>query len=544
MTLPRQFPPSPLFLLPFPDGVNLRLFLSLKTLPQLLLPYIFDRGASYGASPSSGLRDPSAPESGAKKLLIEFSSPNIATKFHGAHLRSTILGAHIAALHGRMGWDVTSINYLGDWGKQMGLLAAGWARFGSDDAFAADPLRHLLDVYNQVEELFKPELEARNKIRDLGGDPEEVEARVAEHDAQGLNAERDAWFKKLEDGDEEAAALWRRFRDVSIEQYIKLYARLGVAFDEYSGESQVSAASIAAVEAALKEKGVYEEDHGAWAIDFKKHGGAKGLDRGILRFRTGSTSYLLRDIAAVLDRAEKHKFDKMIYIVSADQATHFKKVSKALELMGREDLAASIQLVHFGHVHELELPGGGQASLLGDFLDYASGAAGELLQVDVDRAARLGDPVAAADALGASAIMVHALHGKKAAQLSLDLTAAVTFEGETGICLQYWHARLCEMLRSSAGPAAVDYSVVDGEEYGDVLRLLAQYPDTAKAALRNLEPGPLLAYLYRLVDELAACLPEDEEWPAASGGGGIVYSAVRQVLENGLLVLGVPVVGR
>jgi arginyl-tRNA synthetase len=539
-----QFPSSPLFVLPVLDGVHLRVFFSLKSLARVLLPYISDRGALYGTFPARGPSGLSEPIPAPKKLLIEFSSPNIGTEFHGAHLRSTILGTHIAALHEQMGWEVTRINYIGDWGKQIGLLAAGWARFGSEDAFVADPLRHLLDLYKLIEGPFKAELDARGRIRDEGGDPVEVEARMAEIETQGLHAERDRWFKRLEDRDEEAVALWQRFRDVSIEEYTKQYARLGVVFDEYTGESQVSAGSISRVEAALKEKGVYEESHDAWIIDFRKHGGTKGMDKGTLRFRTGTTTYLLRDIAAVLDRAEKYNFDKMIYVVSADQDMHFHRVFRALELMGRADLRAKLEHVHFGKVQELQLVSGGHAQLLRDYLNLSHNTASELLKVDIGKAAPLGDADAVADMIGTSALIVQCLHGRRVGQFAINAMRAATFEGETGPYLQYWHARLCEMLKSVAGPAMIDYSAVDREDYGDLLRLLAQYPDFVKTAFRNLEPGGVLTYLFRLMNEFLICFDHEEEVPEISAGDSLVYGAVRQVLENGLKVLGVPVCGR
>ena len=219
-----------------------------KTLPRLLLPYINDRKDSYGKDPSIGLRDPSSPDLGRRKLVVEFSSPNIGSEFHGKHLRSTILGAYIANLYKNMGWDVVKINYLGDWGKQIGLLGAGWEKFGSEEQFQADPIGHMLGVYNQIDQLFQPELAASRAARDSRGDPVAVET-------QGLFAERNAFFKRMEDGDEEALALWKRFRYVSIEHYIKLYARLNVSFDEYSGESQVTPETMAEVEDYAKEQG-------------------------------------------------------------------------------------------------------------------------------------------------------------------------------------------------------------------------------------------------------------------------------------------------
>jgi arginyl-tRNA synthetase len=498
-----QFPSSPLFVLPVLDGVHLRVFFSLRSLARVLLPYISDRGALYGTFPVQEPSGLSKPTPAPKKLLIEFSSPNIGTEFHGAHLRSTILGTHIAALHEQMGWYVT-----------------------------------------RIKGPFKAELDARGRIRDEGGDPVEVEARMAEIETQGLHAERDRWFKRLEDRDEEAVALWQRFRNVSIEEYTKQYARLNVVFDEYTGESQVSAGSISRVEAALKEKGVYEESHDAWIIDFRKHGGTKGMDKGTLRFRTGTTTYLLRDIAAVLDRAEKYNFDKMIYVVSADQDMHFHRVFRALELMGRTDLRAKLEHVHFGKVQELQLVSGGHAQLLRDYLNLSRNAANELLTVDIGKAAPLGGADTVADIIGTSALIVQCLHGRRVGQFAINAMRAATFEGETGPYLQYWHARLCEMLKSVAGPAVIDYSAVDREDYGDLLRLLAQYPDFVKTAFRNLEPGGVLTYLFRLMDEFLICFDPEEEVPEISAGDSLVYGAVRQVLENGLKVLGVPVCSR
>jgi arginyl-tRNA synthetase len=176
-----------------------------RTIARLLSPYINDRKDSYGRDISLGLHDPSLPDLGRKKLVVEFSSPNIASEFQGTHLRSTILGAYIGNLHEMMGWDVVKINYLGDWGKPIGLLGVGWEKFGSEEEFEADPSGHLLDVYNKINQLFMPEQlaskKARDERRDSGKDSAEIES-------QGLFAERNAFFKRMEDGDETAIAFW------------------------------------------------------------------------------------------------------------------------------------------------------------------------------------------------------------------------------------------------------------------------------------------------------------------------------------------------
>src|ERR1700712_4576800 len=118
-----------------------------------------------------------------------------------------------------MGWDVVKINYLGDWGKPIGLLGVGWEKYGSEELFQADPVGHLFDIYHKIYEEFLPEQVASKKARDEGKDPAEIESK-------GLFAERNAFFKRMEEGEERALALSKRVRDVSIENYTKLYARL------------------------------------------------------------------------------------------------------------------------------------------------------------------------------------------------------------------------------------------------------------------------------------------------------------------------------
>ncbi len=186
----------------------------------------------YGVDTSLGLRD--GPESGQKKILVEFSSPNIARDFTAAHLRSTILGAFVANLYEAMGWDVVRINYLGDWGKHLGLLGLGWQKYGSEEILneQTDQFKYIHDLYTKMEDELQPEQEARKKARDDRQDTVVLET-------QGLFAERDVNFKRMEDGEPDAIALWKTLRDISIEYYVEAYARLNITFDEYSGESQV-----------------------------------------------------------------------------------------------------------------------------------------------------------------------------------------------------------------------------------------------------------------------------------------------------------------
>jgi arginyl-tRNA synthetase len=286
-----QFPKLPLIQEPAASGIWVSILFSPKTLPHLLIPYVLDRCTEYGSNPSINLISNSDNTTRRQKVVVEFSSPNIAKEFHAGHLRSTIIGAFISNLYEDMGWDVVRVNYLGDWGKQFGLLAVGWKRYGSEELFEKEPLVHLLDVYARINKDFKPEQDASRAARDQGLDTKEIES-------QGLYAERNDFFRKMEDGDEDALALWRRFRDVSIQRYITTYARLNITFDEYSGESQVKPSTVQMIEQLLREKGICEEENGSLIIKFAKHG-AKKLATTVIRNRTGTTTYLLRDVAAV-----------------------------------------------------------------------------------------------------------------------------------------------------------------------------------------------------------------------------------------------------
>lgn len=488
---------------------------------------------------SAGLRELDVPNGGRKRIVVEFSSPNIGREFDGAHLRSTIIGAYIASLYEGMGWDVCRMNFLGDWGRHIGLLAVGWFRFGSEELFAADPLRHLLDLYTKIDELFKPEQDAAKKLR-AGGQGNSV------NETQGISGEKDAFFKKMEDGDPDALALWKRFREVCITTYTDLYARLNIKFDDYSGESEVSQETVAEIEAILKEKGVYENSNNAWIIDFGKHG-PRGLGIGIARYGNGTTSYLLRDIAAVLERSRKYSFDKMIYVVSAKQDSHFQQLFRTLELMGCSDLASRLQHVSFGKVQGLSPKPGSSGLLLGDILDQCQTAIHEFLEADQDNMKEFqgGDSSKVSDVLGGIALMTQDLSIKRGSNFTFDINKMATADGYTGLSLQNWFAKLSSKLNGAAVNRdeleSTDYSMFEEEEaYADVLRLLVQFPGIAKSSFKPLESSTILTYLFRIIDLLPAVWDEEAEPEGSHPNLAKLafYESVRQVLENGMRMVG------
>ena len=478
-----------------------------------------------------------------KKVLIEFSSPNIASEFTEAHLRSTILGAFVANMYEAMGWEVTRINYLGDWGKHLGLLGVGWQKYGSEKILdeQTDLFRYIHDLYAKMEEELQPEQDARRKAREDGQD-------FATMESQGLFAERDTTFKRMEDGEPDAITLWKKLRDITVEYYTAVYSRLNIKFDEYSGESRVSLDSdaVTEVEAVLKDKGIYEEQDGAWVIDFDKHGAKLGT--ATVR-KNGSTTYLLRDLATVFDRLKSHAFDKMIYVV-CEQDVHFRQVFKAVELMGRVDISDRLQHITFPKAGGQS--SGGSSHLLGDILDQCQFRMLEAMKSNPEEY-QFEDCEAISKVMGLNFLIVHELSLRKNHNSSLDFNFMASSEGETGIRLQMSYSRLCSaILKNGVHPREdeinnIDYSSLWDEPWSELLRLIARYPEVTTSAFKTLEPGTILAYLFSVVEQISSCLDDADEDDSEGEGStvgskyaarAVLYDSVRQVLENGMKLLG------
>jgi arginyl-tRNA synthetase len=508
------------------------------------LPYINDRRDKYGIDTSLSLQD--GPEFGRKKVLVEFSSPNIASDFTAAHLRSTILGAFAANIYEAMGWDVVRINHLGDWGKHLGLLSVGWQKYGSEKIFdeQTDKFRYVHELYTRMEEEIEPEQQERKRARDNEQDLIVLESR-------GLFAERDTNFRSMEDGDHGAIAFWKKVRDISIEYYVNTYARLNIKFDEFSGESDVSLTpdAVAEVESIFKGRGIYEEQDGAWIIDFDKHGVKLGT--AILRGRNGSTTYLLRDIATVFDRSKRYVFDKMFYVVGG-QDVHFRQVFKAVELMGYGDIAEKLQHITFSKPSGTSF---NRFKTLGHILDQRENSMRETMNAEPDQY-HFDNLDMAAKTLGKNSLVIQELYSKKYHNNSLEANLMTLAEGEN---LQICYGRLCSSIESiGVNPtlddvSSLDYSSLWEEPWCDLLRLMVQYPVIIKSAFtfKTLEPGTILSYLFRLAEELTFCLDEaEEESGGESSAAGskyaaraVLYQSLRQVLGNGMKLLGVTPTG-
>ncbi|KAL0932327.1 arginyl-trna synthetase [Colletotrichum truncatum] len=543
-----KFPESPLIEKPvsFQNGSFLQFWFKPGPLAQFLIPQVAQRGQDFGKNHHNGLKNDQDPSQGKKKIIVEFSSPNIAKPFHAGHLRSTIIGGFISNLYDGAGYDVTRINYLGDWGKQYGLLALGFARFGSEEALSADPINHLYEVYVKINKEMSEEKEAIAAKEQAGED-------VTELKNNSLDEQARKYFKAMTAGDADAVAQWRRFRDLSIVRYKETYARLNIHFDEYSGESQVAEADMEAAAKKLEDMKISEESEGAVIIDFTKHvpgKAGKSLERPIIRKKDGTALYLTRDISELLHREKKYGFDHMIYVVASQQDLHLKQLFKIIELMGYPETAKKCQHINFGLVLGMSTRKG-TVKFLDDILRDVADKMHEVMKKNETKYSQVENPEATADILGISSVMVQDMSGKRINNYKFDMDAMTSFEGDTGPYLQYAHARLCSIFRkaglSEEEIATADLSLLTEKHAVELIRILSQYPDVVQNTLRTLEPTTVLTYLFRMAhvvsssyDHLRIVGSERELMKARLA----LYTAARTVLYNGMRLLGLSPVER
>jgi arginyl-tRNA synthetase len=384
-------------------GTFLQFYFSPTLVPKLILPLILKTKSRYGLNPKNGLKDRSDPSKGKKRIIVEFSSPNIAKPFHAGHLRSTIIGGFLANLYQGAGWDVIRMNYLGDWGRQFGLLAIAFQMFGSEEKLKADPIGHLYDIYVEINRRAEPE-EAEIKAKKANNED------TSELEKKSLTGQARQYFKRMENGDEDALAIWKRFRTLSIERYEQTYARLNISFDHYSGESQVSPESMQTSAKILKETGVSEESEGAVIVDLTKY--SKKLGKAIVQKKDGTTLYLTRDISEAVGRYEKYHFDKMIYVVASQQDLHLAQLFKILEAMGRKDIADKCQHINFGMVLGMSTRRG-TVKFLNDILKDVGEKMHEVMKANETKYAQVPDPERVSDILGITSVMVQDMSSKR-----------------------------------------------------------------------------------------------------------------------------------
>ncbi|KAF8443761.1 hypothetical protein L210DRAFT_3611234 [Boletus edulis BED1] len=348
-----------------------------------------------------------------KKLVIEYSSPNVAKSFHVGHLRSTIIGAFLANLYRTCGWEVVSMNYLGDWGTQ----------YGSKEQLSQDPIKHLYDVYVKVS-------------KDADTDPD-VKSEVG-----------------------------KEWMDTAIER--------------------------------LDQLGLISDANGAKLVDLEKW----KLGKAVLRNADGTSIYLTRDTAGAIERWEKYRFDKMIYVVASQQDLHLaRKIFQILKLM---DFAWAGRLEHVNYGLVL-----GMSTRKGT-AETAS-VMHEQMKRNEEKYNSIEDPEYISQEVGITGIKIQDMAAKRYGfrvkrinNYTFNWDRMLSFEGDTGPYLQYAHVRLTSMERKNPEllplppPSQIDTSLlVESGHARDIAILLGSYLDVVKTALKTHEPSGVVTFAFR-----------------------------------------------
>ena len=254
-----------------------------------------------------------------KTVCMDYSSINIAKRFHIGHLSTTMIGNSLRRIYDFLGWKTVSINHLGDWGTQFGKMICAYKRWGVKEEVEKGGVDEMTRLYVRFHEEAKehPELEDEGR----------------------------AWFKRIEDGDAEALEIFNWFKEVTLKDAMKVYDVLGVQFDSYAGESFYHDKTGAVVQ-ELRDKGLLTESEGAQVVDLEEY----KMPPFLAVKSDGATLYATRDLAAVFYRKNTYHFDKCLYIVAYQQDLHFRQLFKVVELMGYPWAKDQLEHVAFGMV--------------------------------------------------------------------------------------------------------------------------------------------------------------------------------------------------
>ncbi len=437
------------------EAVNgyLNIFLDGRYLAEKVVPEILKKGATYGA-PALGQ---------GKTVVLDYSSPNVAKPFHIGHLGTTVIGHSLKKMHEFAGYQCVGINYLGDWGTQFGKLITAYRMWGDRQTVESGGIDKLVELYVKYHE-------------------------EAEKDPS-LNDVARSEFHKLEEGDAENIELWQWFVQISLVEYKKTYAQLGIEFDSYKGESFYTDKMPAQVQ-KLRDMELLKIDDGASIVDLEQY----GMPPCLILKRDGSTLYPTRDIAAAVYRKETYNFDKAIYVTSAGQSLHFAQWFKVVDMMGYQ---WADQLVHVPY---------GTVSINGEKLATRTGNVillRDLFALAIDKVAaimeeknpELADKEKIAEAVGVGAIVFYYLSNNRMRDINFVMEDALSFDGNTGPYVQYTYARTCSVLAKTDGYDRNTELCVGTEEELDLVKVLSRFEETVREAIEIYEPSVITRYI-------------------------------------------------
>jgi len=482
-------------------GPYINFFLNKRVTGEFVVKTVLEEHENYGEL-SIGNKE---------QIVIDLSSPNIAKPFSMGHLRSTVIGNALANIVEKCGFSPVKINHLGDWGTQFGKLITAYMTWGNEEKVKSSPIKELLSLYIQ----FHEEAE-KNPLLDK-------EARV--------------WFKKLEEGNEEALTLWKWFRNESLKEFERTYRLLGIEFDSYNGEAFYNDKMDDVVK-ELEEKNMLIESDGAMVVPLEEY----TYPPCLITKSDGATLYATRDLAAAIYRRREYNFSKALYVVGNEQSLHFKQIFHVLKNMGYE-WADDMHHISFG----MMLKDGkkmstrkGKIVLLEEVLHEAIDLAMQNIEI---RNQNLENKQEVAEAVGVGAVIFHDLKSYRLNDIDFSLESMLTFEGETGPYLQYTHARACSILRK--GRAVVHYSfsnqAFEDEKAWAIILLLMKFEEVIKYSFKHFDPSHIAKYTIDLAQAFnkyygnVRILEKDSELEARLK----LVEATKIVLNEGLRLLGI-----
>ena len=482
-------------------GGYLNFFLHKSGYAQSIVERVLQQGDKYGSSD----------EGQGRVICIDYSSINIAKRFHIGHLSTTMIGNALYKIYEHLGYKCVGINHLGDWGTQFGKMIAAYLKWGSREEVEQGGVNALVALYVR----FHKEAEADPSLEDEGR----------------------LWFKKIEDGDPQAVEIFTWFKDVTLRDAERVYDMLGVKFDSYAGESFYNDKMQPVID-ELREKGLLEESQGAYVVNLEED----GMPPCLILKKDGATLYATRDLAAAFYRKKTYDFYKTLYVVAYQHNLHFKQWFKVVEKMGY-DWAKDLEHVAFGMV---SYEGRALATREGYvvYLDELLERAVEKARVIIDeKSPNLADKDKVARQVGIGAVVFFDLFNNRIKDIDFRWERALNFDGETGPYVQYTHARCCSVL-AKAGKitAAPDYSALDNPTAQEVVRTLERFPEVVHEACQRNEPSLVTRFSVELASNFNRFYYENHilvEDPAQSAARVNLTAATASCIRTALSLIGV-----
>jgi arginyl-tRNA synthetase len=495
--------------------------------------FFVNRTAAFAYSIERGGHGTLLPAQGTgQTIVIDYSSPNISKHLAFHHIRSTVIGHSLAQIFRGLGYRVVGMNFLGDWGTTHGMLIAAYKKWGqqwSEPTSAPITVTALNDLYVR----FRDEMKVDPQLENLGR----------------------AWFKKLEDGDPEARTLWQRFRDVSWAEFETVYKMLGIVFDEVRGESAYEP-DMPGVLAELTAKGLVSDSQHAKVVELE---GEK--NPMLLVTKDGTTLYATRDFASAKYRWNTYQFTRSLYVVDRGQALHFRQLFKTLAKAGYP-WASKCEHVPFGLVRiggKKTSTRAGNVVLLKEVFQEATDEIADRIaqsQNNPDRTSEVSDVADTAQKVGIGAVMFANLMSQREKDVEFDWDKVMATDGDSGVYLQYAHARCASILRKSGvtdsiEPSDVELATLNSDGEWALARRMLDYADIVVRAANHCEPHVICHYLLELAGDFSRF------YTAGNGDASLrvlcddiptrrarlaLTSATKHVLGHGMALLGISAV--